>query len=238
MDKIAGRNSVREALRSGRRVREVLMARSGKGQILEEIENLAREKGITVKKVKREELERLASSENHQGVLAMAESLPVLTLDELLQEENLTLLLALDQVQDPQNVGSIIRSAAFAGVQGVIYPARRSAGITSAVVRASAGGVEWVKKVEVVNLARALEALKDYGFWIVGGEPAGDELIFEVDFRLPVVLVIGSEGKGIRRLIREKCDHLVRIPCVGFIDSLNASVAAGIMLYEVIRQRQ
>ncbi len=236
MDEIVGRNPVFEALRAGRKISKLVIIKGAKGNIIRDIKKLALAKGLAYKEVDRFTFEGLTSLPNHQGILAFGKPLKQIGLNDLLVEKP-NLLLALDQIQDPQNLGSIIRTAAFMGVQGVIYTKHHSANLTAAAVKAAAGGVEWVPLVQITNLATAMERLKDKGFWIVGGDDGAEEIPDCVDFTYPTLLVIGSEGTGLRRLIREKCDHLVAIPQIGPISSLNASVATGIFLYEVNRQR-
>jgi 23S rRNA (guanosine2251-2'-O)-methyltransferase len=242
---LVGRNAVREALRAGRRrVSQVLLAEgmADKG-IITEIEALARAAGVRVARARREELDRLGGELLHQGVAAQVSAYPYCTLEQVLavpaQCGEAPFFLALDSIQDPQNLGSLLRTAEAVGIHGVILPDRRAAGITPAASRASAGAAEHLHVAQVTNLVRTLEALKEAGVWIVGGE----EHPQSVDYRrpalnLPVALVLGSEGQGMRRLVAETCDLLLRIPMRGQVGSLNVSVAGGILLYHLLAARQ
>jgi len=237
MEIIAGRNPVLEALRSGRTVKEVLITPEGRGPVIKEIKRMAERKNIPIKKVERSHINQLAEGKNHQGIVARVRPRTPWKIQDLWDKEDLNLVLALDQIQDPQNLGAIIRSAAFFGADGVVLPKDRSAPFTEAAQKASSGGWEWVPVVEVTNLARTIDEFKEKNFWVSGGEQKASQQVWEVDYTDPTLLVIGSEGKGLRSLTRKKCDHLVSIPGGGEMGSLNASVAAGIFLYEVIRQR-
>lgn len=237
MENLEGRRPVLEALEGGRTPRLIYLASGLKGKAVERIWEEAKKQGITIEEVPRKQLDQMSETRNHQGVIARVEPYPVLTLDDFLKGKNLNLLLMLDQIQDPQNLGGIVRTAAFMGAQGIILPKRRSAGPTTAVARASAGALERIPLVQVTNLVRAIKRLQGEGFWAVGGHLQSRKAPGEVDLTRPILLLIGSEGKGLRRLVAEQSDELVSIPGSGNFDSLNASVAAGILLYEVIRQR-
>ena len=248
---LVGRNSVREALRAKRRrVERVSLADgiSEKG-IIEEILRLCLEAGVPVSRVKRRSLANevkpdcLGDRLKHQGVIARVSPYPYVGLSAILslasQRGEAPLLLALDCLQDPQNVGSLMRSAEAVGVHGVILPARRSVGITPAVSRSSAGAAEHLRVTVVTNLARTLEGLKSTGLWIVGVEACSSSQDYRfVDLNMPLVLVLGSEGRGIRRLILDKCDLVLRIPMTGHIGSLNVSVAGSILLYQAWNARR
>jgi 23S rRNA (guanosine2251-2'-O)-methyltransferase len=187
----------------------------------------------------RETLDRMAGGVPHQGLIAVVSEKPVLTLEGLLDSAHEpALLVVLDGVEDPRNLGAILRTAEAAGADGVVLPDRHSAGLSETVGRASAGALEHVRVARVGNLVQALEALKARGVWVVGFDAAGTERWDAVDLARPVALVLGGEGRGIRRLVREHCDHLVSIPHFGHVGSLNVSVAAGIALYEAVRQRR
>jgi 23S rRNA (guanosine2251-2'-O)-methyltransferase len=239
-DIIYGVNPVMEALRGSRRAFELFLA-EGTDRRLEKLEQQAGEKGVPVRRRDRGALARLAGSEHHQGVVLRVEPYPYAELSDLLDRWKESgkngLILVLDGIQDPHNLGALIRSAACAGADGVVIPKDRAAGVTATVEKVSAGGVGAVPVVRITNIAQTLEALKKEGFWIYGatGEAGGN--LYGQDFRGHTVLVIGGEGEGLRPLVRKLCDVLVAIPITGAITSLNASVAGGIMLFEVVRQR-
>ena len=241
---LAGRNSVREALvASRRRVYKVVLGEgvSEKG-VIADILRLCHERDVPVVRAERQVLDTLIANLVHQGIVAQASSYPYVELsvamDLARQRDEPPFLLALDSLQDPQNVGSLLRTAEAVGVHGVIVPTRRSVGITPAVSRASAGAVEHLLVCKVTNLARTLDALKSEGVWVVGVEDrAGSQDYRTVSLDMPLVLVVGSEGHGLRRLTADKCDLLLRIPMQGRISSLNVSVAGSIVLYEAWRAR-
>lgn len=238
---IWGRHPVLEALRAGA-ARTVLVAQGRKAApILDEIWAAASTAGVQVREVSPAEIERLAPGESTQGVAAEIVERRLRDVADLLTlvagRPEPPFLLALDQIQDPHNVGALLRTADAAGVQGVIMTERRSAPISGAVARASAGAVSHLPIVQAKNLARALDEVRAAGIWIAGLDGAATQTIFEADLRGPIAIVVGSEGEGLRRLTRERCDFSLRIPMHGAIQSLNASVAGGITLYEVTRQR-
>jgi 23S rRNA (guanosine2251-2'-O)-methyltransferase len=239
-----GRQPVREVLRAQRR--QVFRLLQAKGQkpagIVSEILSLARRQGVAVQAVTREELDRLGGEVNHQGLAAEVSGYPYAGLEDLLdvagQAGDSPFLLLLDHVQDPQNLGSLLRSAEAAGVHGVVIPRRRAATVTPAAVRASAGAAEHVRVALVTNLVRAMESLKEEGVWLAGLEGLPDaQPYFEADLSGPLGLVVGSEGQGLARLVRETCDYLIKLPMQGQVGSLNAGVAGAIALYEARRQR-
>jgi len=237
-----GRNAVREALRAGRRRFYKLVLAEGvrESGIVAEIADLARRRQIPLQRVERRQLDEISS--NHQGVAAEVSPYPYVDWEEILAEiergQEMPLLLLLDCLQDPQNLGSLLRTAEIVGVQGVVLPKRRAVGVTPAVVNASAGAVEHLRVARVTNLARAMEELKGRDIWIVGLENVPQaQPYYQADLNLPLALVVGSEGRGMRRLVREKCDLLIKLPMRGRISSLNAAVAGSIALYEAWRQR-
>lgn len=238
---IAGRHPVREALKAGKPLHRILLKRGVEPRLVQEMHALARSAGVPVQVVDGRRLDILAAGLNHQGVVALGLARGYQTLDELLEQVARSgragLLLLLDGIQDPHNLGSLLRSCDAAGAHGVVVPQRRSVGLTAAVARASAGAVEHVPVARVVNLARAMEDLKDAGFWLVGADMDGDQLPWEVDLTGPVGLVIGGEGEGISRLVKKRCDYLVRLPMRGKVASLNAGVAGALLLFEAVRQR-
>ena len=240
MSLVFGVNPVIEALSAGlRHFDRLLIAKGTRNRRLSDAITRASQLGIPLRFETRETLDRMAAGLNHQGVVAVVSSVPLAKMEDLLaQVRDPGLLLALDGVEDPRNLGAILRTAETAGADGVLIPDRRSAGLSELVSRASAGAVEHVRVARVGNLAHALGEVKARGFWVVGFDADGTERWDGVDYTRPVALVLGGEGRGIRRLVREHCDHVVSIPLFGHVGSLNVSVAAGIALYEVIRQRR
>lgn len=239
MNIICGINAVFEALAgSSRHFDRLLVVKGIRNQRVSDVINRASQRGIPLRFEPREALDRLAAGVPHQGVIAVVSAKPVVELESVLEHaRDPALLLLLDGVEDPRNLGAILRTAEAAGVDGVVIPERHSVGLTETVARASAGGLEHVRVARVGNLTQAVEQLKQRGVWVVGFDAAGTERWDAVDYRRPVALVLGGEGRGIRRLVREHCDHLVSLPLFGHVGSLNVSVAAGVALYEVIRQR-
>jgi 23S rRNA (guanosine2251-2'-O)-methyltransferase len=230
-------HAVAEALKA-RRVSKLIHVR-GAGPRVDEIVARARELRIPIETADTRSLERLTRGGVHQGVAAELEPVPAFTVEELVTGAvGPALLVVLDAVEDPQNVGAIIRSADAAGTHGVIRQARHAARLDGAAARASAGAVNHVRIATVVNIARAVDELRGLGVWTVGLDTTGTEAYDEVDYTLPTALVVGSEGTGLRRLVRETCDRIVAIPMAGAVPSLNASVAAGVALFEAARQRR
>jgi len=239
-DILYGVNPVREALRGNRKAFELFVQTSGTDHRIAKLAALAEEQGVPVHRRERADLERLAGNPHHQGVVLRVAPFEYTDLDDFLaahQADDALFLLALDGIQDPQNLGALIRSAACAGVQGVIIPKDRACGVTPVVEKASAGAVETVPVMQVTNLVQALERLKQAGCWVYGlaGEAGKD--MYATDFHGNLVVVVGSEGEGIRPLVRKHCDGLLAIPQYGGVSSLNASVAGGIVLFEAARQR-
>ena len=236
---------VLEALRAGsRRVERVVVAEGANESRLRELLELARERGVPVRRAPRAELERAAAGANHQGVVASVGAASYADADQLLDAlsarvgtDDPPLALVLDGVEDPRNLGAIIRTAECAGAHGVFVPERRAAGLTETAAKASAGALEYVPVARAANLARLQEELKRRGLWTVGAAAEGAVEYTEWDWTRPCALLMGGEGEGLRRLLRERCDVLVRIPLLGRIESLNVSVAAGVLLYEAVRQR-
>ena len=239
---VAGINSVRSALKFGADgVAELWLDWQRRDRRLAELVTLARDSGVTVRQAEREELDRAAGGANHQGVLAWVRT-PAARggqdLDALLDTiEGPPLLLILDGVTDPHNLGACLRSADGAGAHAVIAPKDKAAGLTPVAVKVASGAAESVPFVQVTNLARTLDALKDRGIWLIGTADDAPKTLFATDLRGPVGLVLGSEGTGMRRLTRDRCDLLARVPMRGRVESLNVSVAAGVCLYEAVRQR-
>jgi 23S rRNA (guanosine2251-2'-O)-methyltransferase len=241
-DKIIGIKPVLEALKAGRPVQRLLVSdQRRQDRDVQTILRLARECGAEVRFANREALNREAPGTNHQGVIAIAASKQYATLDDILalpaRQGKTPLFLVLDGVEDPRNLGAILRTADAAGVHGVIIPERRATGLTETVAKAAAGAVEHVPVVKVVNIVNTLKELKKAGVWVAGAEAGGETVYWKADFVRPTALVLGGEDRGVRRLVRERCDYLVSLPLLGRISSLNVSVAAGILLYEALRQR-
>jgi 23S rRNA (guanosine2251-2'-O)-methyltransferase len=238
---VVGRRAVLEALRASRPVSRVLVARTADVRgALREVVQEARARGIVIQTVDRRHLDTLARRVAHQGVAALVAVVTPVTIEDLLEgirdRGEAAFLVVLDGVQDPQNLGAIIRTADAAGAHGVIIPRRRAAGLSPAVARASAGAVAHLPVAQVGNLVAALERLKDAGVWIVGADPDGAERYDAAAIAPPVALVVGGESHGLHRLVRERCDRVVRIPLRGQVASLNVSVAAALLLYEVARR--
>lgn len=239
---IVGRNPVKEALRAGRPINKILIAQGERHGAVREIISQARAGGVVVQEVAPRKLAELAGSLSHQGVVATVAPTGYAMVSDLLQRAQDSgeqpLLVLLDEITDPQNLGAVLRTADATGVHGVVIPRRRAAPLTAAVAKASAGAVEYVPVARVANLAQAMEELKKAGLWLYGADIAGTQTYYDVDWTGPVALVIGSEGRGLGRLVREKCDFLVRIPMRGHLASLNAAVACSLILYEAWRQRE
>jgi 23S rRNA (guanosine2251-2'-O)-methyltransferase len=238
---VAGRKPVMEALKSGTKIEKIVLLAGIQGEIIRELRDLAAQLRVPVVQANKQQFRELATDRTTQGVVAVVPGRTFVALERILEIPGRRgepgFLLILDEIEDPHNLGALVRTAECAGVHGVILPKHRSASVTSTVVKTSAGATEYVAMAEVTNIAVTLEGLKKEGYWIVGLDGTGEKLFTEVDYTTPVGLVIGNEGKGIRRLVRERCDHLVRIPLYGHIESLNASVAGALAMYEVARRR-
>ena len=238
--KIIGRNPVLEAIKSGRDI-DKLFVKKGKAEgSLVPIIRKARDAGIIISDCDKAKLDELAGGENHQGVVAFVSETEYKTIDDILefaaQKGEAPMVVICDRITDPHNLGAIIRTAECAGAHGVIIPKRSGAPVNDVVAKTSAGAVEYMNICRVTNLARTIDELKEKGFWITGAHMDGD-IMYNVDLKGSIGIVVGSEGEGISRLVTEKCDFLASIPMSGRVNSLNASVAAGILLYEAVRQR-
>ncbi|MDE6020964.1 MAG: 23S rRNA (guanosine(2251)-2'-O)-methyltransferase RlmB [Ruminococcus sp.] len=235
---LAGRNPVLEALRSDNLPDTVYL--SGNGGVLRQISELAREKGIPVKMVSESKLSQMTAGANHQGAAASGSCGSYVSVEEILgyakEKSEYPLIVICDEIQDPHNLGAIIRTAEAAGVHGIIIPKRRSASLNLTVGKTSAGAASHMRVARVSNLAMTMEKLKENGVWIYGTDASGENYT-NADFKSGTAFVIGSEGFGIGRLVGEKCDAMLRLPMKGQVNSLNASVAAGIFIYEAVRQR-
>ncbi|WP_244856845.1 23S rRNA (guanosine(2251)-2'-O)-methyltransferase RlmB [Oceanobacillus sp. J11TS1] len=236
-----GKNPVMEALKSGRSVNKVLVSEQLQGTAFRNIQQLARESGAVVQKVPRSKLDKIQEG-NHQGVIAYVASYPYASIDDLFkraeEREEAPFFILLDELEDPHNLGSILRTADATGAHGVIIPKRRSVGLTATVAKTAAGALEHIPVARVTNMANTLDELKERNVWIVGTEANANEDYRQLDGTLPIGLVIGNEGKGMSRLVRKKCDWTVSLPMVGQVSSLNASVACSLLLYEVFRKRR
>lgn len=240
-DLIIGRNAVMEVLKSDRTVEALYISNGNMEGSIKAIINIAKDKGIVLKDVDRKKLDFMSGGTNHQGVIAQVtpykyyEIADMLNLAKKRNED--PFIVILDEIEDPHNLGSIIRTAELCGVHGIIIPKRRNVGITSTVYKCSVGAIEHMRIAKVTNINAAIDELKKEGLWIYGADIAGDEYSYQVNFNGPCAMVIGSEGKGISKLTLKKCDKLVKIPMVGRINSLNASVAGGIIMYEILKGR-
>ena len=234
---IYGINPVLEALRA-RRVTALRVSPRADDRLIAVV-RLAEAQGVSIRRANIDELDRLSRGGVHQGVAADLSSLARLGVEDLVaRADGVPLILVLDGIEDPHNLGAILRSVDAAGADGVVRQSRRAAALGGAAAKASAGAVAHVKIAEVVNIARALQALKAAGVWTVGLAEDAGKRYDEIDFTLPIALVVGAEGAGLRRLVRERCDWLVSVPMLGHVQSLNVAVAAGIVLFEVVRQRR
>ena len=241
---IYGRNPVEEVLAAGRReCSEIVLPprTDGEDDQISRIRDEALSRRMVVRTMQREQLDRLSRFGHHQGVAVKTSAYPYVEFGEVLkaaEDDENSIVLVLDHLEDPQNVGAILRTACAVGVTGVVMPEDRSCGITPAVVRASAGGTEYVKVARVVNIVRAIDELKEAGVWFTALDAdASAKRYTEIDFRGRAGLVIGAEGRGVSRLVREKCDFIAKLPMPGGFESLNASVAASVAMYELLRQR-
>ncbi|WP_042453916.1 23S rRNA (guanosine(2251)-2'-O)-methyltransferase RlmB [Neobacillus dielmonensis] len=239
-DYIVGKNPVIEALKSERDINKILIAEGSQRGQMHQIMQLAKDANVIVQLVPKKKIDQI-TDQNHQGVLAYVAAYQYAELDDLFQaagaKKEPPFFLILDEIEDPHNLGSIMRTADAVGAHGIIIPKRRAVGLTATVAKASTGAIEYIPVVRVTNLAQTIDELKERGVWIAGTDAKGKEDYRRFDGTLPLGLVIGSEGKGMGRLIRDKCDFLIHLPMVGKVTSLNASVAAAILMYEVYRKR-
>lgn len=237
-EQIYGVHAVFEALASRRQpIERIHIAREAQSGKVKEILNLARERGVPVRKEERVVLDRMARGEVHQGIIAVSGEVGYADFEVLFKGDK-PLIVVLDGVEDPHNLGAVIRTAEACGASGIVVPERHSAPLTATVVKASAGASAHLPVVRVKNVVNAIDEMKERGVWVVGVDTAGTKDWTGFDYSGPVALVLGGEHRGLRRLVREHCDALVRLPMLGKIASLNISVAAGVVLYEVVRQRR
>ncbi|MHB1628255.1 MAG: 23S rRNA (guanosine(2251)-2'-O)-methyltransferase RlmB [Bacilli bacterium] len=237
---VAGRRAVLEALKGGRSLNKILLQDGSAGGSLNEIVAVAREVGVVIQYVPKIKLDEISPERGHQGIIAYTSAKPYVEIDDLIlraRDRQPGLFVLLDGLEDPHNLGSVLRSVDGAGGQGVIIPKRRAVPLTGTVAKASAGALEHVEVARVANVSQALQKLKDAGYWVIGTATDAPQPYWAADYTVPAVLVIGGEGSGMNRLTKERCDMLVSLPMNGRLNSLNAGVAAGILLYEAVRQR-
>lgn len=240
-DLLLGRNAVREALKSGRSINRILIAEGSHGGSISEIINLAKERHLILQSISSDRLDALCGGQRHQGIVAYAAPVDYVELDDILNlakdrgEDPFIILL--DELEDPHNLGAILRTADAVGAHGILIPKHRSCPLSSIVAKTSAGAVEYVPVARIGNVVQTLDELKKQGLWVAGADMDGKENYYEANLTGPIVLVIGSEGRGISRLTKEACDFVVKIPMRGKVNSLNASNAAAILAYEILKQR-
>jgi len=240
MQKIIGRKPVLEALKSQANIDQIYLQYGQHGSIIEQIKKLAKKNGVKLTQLSPQKFAVHSDGKNTQGIIARKSTFNYSEIDEILlvaEESNFPLLLLLDSIQDPHNLGAIIRTAECSGVNGIITTIRNSASITNTVEKTSAGAVSHMKIAQVNNLIPTIDILKQSGYWIVGSKLGNSQNYTSIDYKQPIALILGNEEKGIRHLISEKCDFLAEIPMKGKIQSLNVSVAAGVLLFEILRQR-
>ena len=237
---IIGRNPVLEVLKTGKEIEKIFILKGDLKGSINKIVGIAKDKNILIQYADKNKLDQISQGGSHQGIAALVTSYVYFSIDDILKkadkQEKAPFILILDGIEDPHNLGAIVRTAECAGVHGIIIPKRRAAHVTSTVYKSSAGAVEHMMITKVNNLSDAIEKLKKKGLWIYGADVDGESYYFNTDLKGSIALVIGSEGKGISRLVKEKCDFLLKIPMFGKVSSLNASNAASILIYEVVRQ--
>jgi 23S rRNA (guanosine2251-2'-O)-methyltransferase len=239
MNWVTGFHAVEEALAAGRPLDRIIIARGRHGERIEGVVQLAKSRGVPVRFEDRLQIDRLVGTREHQGIAALGAAKPAVDLEDLLRTKTSSgLIVLLDGVEDPHNLGAVVRTALAAGATGVVIPERRAAGLTDTVERASAGALAHLTVARVKNLVRAMEEMKEAGYWLVGLDERAEKNYTEVDLKGSVGIVLGREGEGLHELTRKRCDFLVSIPTSGPVRSLNVSVAAGVMLFEAVRQRQ
>ncbi len=240
-DQVEGRNSVLELLESDRDINKILISKGERHGSINKIISIAKEKRVVIVEVDKQKLNQISESNNHQGVIAIVPPFDYCEVEDILtcakERDEKPFILILDGIEDPHNLGSIIRTAETAGVHGIIIPKRRACGVNSTVTKVAAGAVEHMKIARVNNINDTMKYLKENDIWICGTDMATKRYYYEEDFKGAIAIIIGSEGFGMSRLVKENCDFLVKIPMKGKITSLNASVSAGIVMYEVVKQR-
>ncbi|WP_083480049.1 23S rRNA (guanosine(2251)-2'-O)-methyltransferase RlmB [Oxobacter pfennigii] len=239
--RLEGRNPVLEALKSGRTIEKLYVAKGSLEGSIKQIISMAREKGIVINEIDRVKMDAMSETRSHQGVIANVSPYTYVEVEDILnfaaERNEKPFIVILDEIYDPHNLGSIIRTADASGVHGIIISKRRAVGLTPAVAKASAGAIEYAKVAKVTNISQTIRQLKDKGVWIVGTDADGEKSYYESDLTGPIALVVGSEGEGMGKLVKESCDFIVNLPMKGNISSLNAGVAGAIVMYEILRQR-
>lgn len=240
-DMIEGRNAVIEALKSDRTIEFIMVAKGDTKGSINVVMSLAKEKSVVIKYVERAKLDSMSETGAHQGVIAIVTPYKYCEIQDIIEHAKSKnedpFILILDEIEDPHNFGSIIRIAEVCGVHGIIIPKRKNVGVTPTVYKTSAGATEYINIAKVTNINMAIDELKEAGIWVYGADMHGEKYCYDTDLRGPIALVVGSEGKGISKLTKSKCDVLVKIPMVGKVNSLNASVACGMITYEILKQR-
>ena len=240
-DKLIGRNPVMEAIKANREIEKIFIKKGGAEGSIVSIIKKAKEKGIIVTEVDKQKLDAMAEGGNHQGIIALVAVCEYVSVKDILsaarEKGKAPFVIICDKITDPHNLGSILRTANCVGADGVIIPKRNSVGLNAVVAKTSAGAIEYTPVARVTNIARTIDELKEEGLWIAGADMDGS-VMYKTDLKGSIGLVIGSEGEGISRLVKEKCDFIVSIPMYGDINSLNASVAAAVLMYEISRQRE
>ena len=239
-NQLEGRNAVLEVLKSGRDIEKIIVQKGNVEGTIRRIVGIAKEKGVVVQEVVKQKLDEMSQTKNHQGVIAIVSEHEYADVEDIINSAEskgeTPFIIILDNITDPHNLGAIIRTAECAGAHGVIIPKRRSVGLTAVVGKTSAGAIEYMPVARVTNIARTIDDLKSRGIWVACADMGGDDY-FDASLDGALALVIGSEGEGVSRLVKEKCDFTVSIPMYGKISSLNASVAAALLMYEAVRQR-
>lgn len=239
--RLEGRNPVIEALKSGRTIEKLYIAKGSIEGSIRQIISMAKDRGIVINEVDRVKLDVMSETKNHQGVVAIVSPYTYVEVDDILEDARTKgeqpFIILLDEIYDPHNLGSVLRTANACGAHGVIISKRRAVGLTPAVAKASAGAVEYVRVSRVTNISQTIKYLKEKGIWVAGADMDGEKMYYEADLSGPIALVIGSEGEGMGKLIKNNCDFIVKMPMKGQISSLNAGVAGAVLMYEVVRQR-
>jgi len=241
-NQIEGKNPILEALKTNHPIDKILISKDiGRHSTIAEILHLSKQKGIPLIYVEKSKLDNISQTKSHQGIIAYVPEKEYVEVEDILilakKKNEQPFIIILDSIEDPHNLGAILRSAEATGAHGIIIPKRRSAGLTPTVAKTSAGAIEYMSVAKVANLSDAISKLKKQNIWVIGIESEGKTSYIKFDFKMPIAIVIGSEGKGISRLVKENCDELLSIPMKGKITSLNASIAAAVVMYEVLKQR-
>ncbi len=238
---IEGRNAVREVIKSDRSIEKIMITKGHREGSIINIIGMAKDNRIIIQEVEKAKLDELSETKNHQGIIAIVSEYEYFEVNDILEEASRKnekpFIIILDNITDPHNLGAIIRTANVAGAHGIIIPERRSAGLTQIVAKTAAGAIEYTKVAKVTNLNNTIKMLQKQGIWVAAADMDG-QAMYDIDFTMPIAIVIGAEGEGVSRLVRENCDMIASIPMYGEINSLNASVAASVIMYEAVRQRK